>query len=253
VQYTIAKATQTITASNKTVTQKSTVDLGAKTNGGGALSYKSSNTKVATVNAQGKVTGVSAGTVTITITAAETGNYRAATRTITVKVNALADPHVSYRTHVQKKGWQKYVTDGAMSGTSGKSLRLEGINIKLTNLPYSGGIQYRTHVQKIGWQGWRKDNAMAGTSGKSYRLEAIQIKLYGELAKHYDVYYRVHAQKFGWMGWAKNGAQSGTAGYSYRLEGIQVVLVKKGDPAPARTLKGITQRVAQPFRQKGKK
>ena len=85
------------------------------------------------------------------------------------------------------------------------------------------------------------------------RLEAIEIKLYGELAKKYDVYYRVHCQKFGWMGWAKNGQRSGSAGYSRRLEGLQIVLVKKGSPAPGRTLKGITQRYSVPFKQKGKR
>ncbi len=163
-------------------------------------------------------------------------------------------PQVSYRTHVQRVGWQKYVTDGAMSGTSGRSLRLEGINVKFSEkVGIGGGIQYRTHVQRIGWQSWRKDGAMAGTKGKSYRLEAIEIKLYGELADRYDVYYRVHCQRFGWMGWAKNGQRSGSAGYSRRLEGIQIVLVRKGDPAPGATLNGITQRYSAPFKQKGKK
>jgi uncharacterized protein YjdB len=157
---------------------------------------------------------------------------------------------VSYRTHVQRLGWQSYVKDGAMSGTSGRSFRLEGINIKLSDLPYSGGIQYRTHVQKLGWQDWRKDGVMAGTSGKSYRLEAIEIKLTGEMAKQYDVYYRVHCQKFGWMGWAKNGQRSGSAGYSRRLEGIQIVLVKKGTSAPGATYKGIKQNVSRAFAQR---
>ena len=161
-------------------------------------------------------------------------------------------PHVSYRTHVQKVGWQNWRTDGNTSGTSRRSLRLEGINIKLSDLPCSGGISYRTHVQKIGWQGWRSDGAMAGTSHQSKRLEAIQVSLYGDMANRYDVYYRVHCQRFGWMGWAKNGARSGSAGYSRRLEGIQIVLVKRGDPAPGSTFAGITQRFASPFRQKGK-
>jgi transglutaminase/protease-like cytokinesis protein 3 len=163
-------------------------------------------------------------------------------------------PHVSYRTHVQRVGWQRYVSDGAMSGTSGKSYRLEGINVKFSDKAgLGGGIQYRTHVQRIGWQGWRKDGAMAGTKGKSYRLEAIEIKLYGDMANHYDVYYRVHCQRFGWMGWAKNGQRSGSAGYGRRLEGIQIVLVPKGQPGPGRTLRGITQRFSAPFKQRGKK
>lgn len=158
---------------------------------------------------------------------------------------------VNYRTHVQNVGWQKYVSNGAMSGTSGRSLRLEGINIELTNKPYSGGITYQTHIQNIGWnQGWKTDGAMAGTSGQSLRLEAIRIKLYGEMANHYDVYYRVHCQNIGWMGWAKNGEDAGSAGYSYRLEGIQIVLVPKGGAAPGATYNGITQKTSEKFRNK---
>ena len=142
--------------------------------------------------------------------------------------------NIMYKTHVQSFGWQNWVLNGTMSGTSGKAKRLEGINIKLSNAAYAGGIQYRTHVQTYGWEKeWRKDGAMSGTSGKAKRLEAIQIRLYGEMAEKYDVYYRVHAQSFGWLGWAKNGEESGTAGLAKRLEGIQIVLVPKGGTAPA--------------------
>ena len=149
--------------------------------------------------------------------------------------NRYSHPLVEYRTHVQTYGWQGYVKDGEMSGTSGQAKRLEGINIKLNNPDYSGSIQYRTHVQTYGWQGYVKDGAMSGTSGESKRLEAIQINLTGEMANYYDVYYRVHCQTFGWMGWAKNGEMSGTAGYSKRLEGIEIKLVAKGGKAPGST------------------
>ncbi len=158
-----------------------------------------------------------------------------------------ATPSVTYRTHVQRIGWQGWKSNGEMSGTSGMSRRLEGINIKLGNMPVSGGIQYRTHVQRIGWQGWRKDGAMSGTSHKSLRLEAIQIQLYGDMANNYDVWYRVHAQQIGWMGWAKNGEQSGTAGFSWRLEGIQVVITPKGSEAPSASLGNLNQATDQPF------
>lgn len=140
--------------------------------------------------------------------------------------------NVRYRTHVQDFGWQAWRWGGGLSGTSGQSKRLEGIELQLTNKQYPGGIEYRTHVQDFGWQGWRSDGVMSGTSGQSKRLEAIEIRLTGEMENHYDVYYRVHAQNFGWMGWAKNGSPAGTAGYSYRLEGIEVVLVPKGSLAP---------------------
>ena len=148
--------------------------------------------------------------------------------------------NIMYKTHVQSFGWQNWVLNGAMSGTSGKAKRLEGINIKLSNAAYAGGIQYRTHVQTYGWEKeWKKDGAMSGTSGEAKRLEAIQIKLYGEMANHFDVYYRVHAQSYGWLGWAKNGEESGTAGFAKRLEGIQIVLVPKGGAAPANNYKNI--------------
>ncbi len=140
---------------------------------------------------------------------------------------------VRYRTHVQRIGWQGWRNNGATSGTSGMSRRLEGIKIAIGGV--SGGIEYRTHVQKQGWQGWRRNGAMSGTSNKSLRLEAIQIRLTGAAAKSYNVYYRVHAQKFGWMGWACNGGSAGTAGYSYRLEAIQIRLVPKGQRAPGST------------------
>ena len=157
-----------------------------------------------------------------------------------------ANVNIAYRTHVQSFGWQGWKYNGVMSGTSGKAKRLEGINIKLTNKPYSGSIVYTTHVQSIGWQGnennvntWFRDGQMAGTSGRAKRLEAIRIALTGEMAEHYDVYYRVHAQTYGWLAWTKNGETAGTAGLSKRLEGIQIVLVPKGGAAPANNYGGV--------------
>lgn len=144
-----------------------------------------------------------------------------------------SSPSISYQTHVQDYGWQSWKSNGEVSGTVGQSKRLEGINIKLSNI--NGSIEYKTHVQDIGWQDWKSNGQMSGTSGQSKRLEAIQIKLSGEAANQYDVYYRVHAQDYGWLDWAKNGESAGTEGYSKRLEGIQIVLVKKGESAPGST------------------
>ncbi|MCI6675480.1 MAG: hypothetical protein MSG78_00925 [Clostridiales bacterium] len=144
-------------------------------------------------------------------------------------------PSVQYRTHVQNIGWQPYVADGVMSGTKGKGLRLEGINIRLDNNTIGGSIEYRTHVQNIGWQPYVSDGAMAGTSGKGLRLEAIQVRLAGAISEKYDVYYRTHVQDLGWLGWAANDGKSGTAGLSKRLEGVEIRLVEKGQAAPGST------------------
>ena len=143
-----------------------------------------------------------------------------------IQVQAVAAvPQVSYRTHVQNVGCQGYVKDGAMSGTSGRSLRLEGINIRISGM--NGGIEYQTHVQSIGWQAWKKNDQMSGTSGRGLRLEGIRIRLTGEISKYYDVYYRTHVQSVGWQDWQVNGGMSGTSGRSLRLEGIQIKLEPK--------------------------
>jgi uncharacterized protein YjdB len=159
---------------------------------------------------------------------------------------AFQYPLVKYNTHVENIGWQDQSMDGGMAGTTGQSLRLEGIHVDLSDQLkslYSGSIQYKTHVQDYGWEtNWKANGAMSGTSGQAKRLEAIQIKLTGVMGQKYDVYYRVHCENFGWMGWAKNGESSGSAGFSYRLEGIQIVLVPKGGAAPGRTSGAFVQK-----------
>lgn len=152
-------------------------------------------------------------------------------------ISAAQQPSVQYRTHVQDIGWQPYVANGQMAGTTGQGKRLEATTIQLANQDSTmmGSIQYQTHIQNIGWQNWTQDGGISGTSGQSLRLEAIRIKLSGNIANYYDVYYRVHAQNFGWLGWAANGQAVGTAGYGYRLEALEVVLVPKGQPAPGST------------------
>lgn len=60
----------------------------AKTNGDGALSYASSDAKVAVVDAKsGMVTLKGAGVCTITVTASETANYKAKTASVSLTVN----------------------------------------------------------------------------------------------------------------------------------------------------------------------
>ena len=161
--------------------------------------------------------------------------------TIPAGVMAAGTPSVSYRTHVQDDGWQKFVADGALSGTTARSLRLEGIEVKLDKQDYDLGIAYQTHIENIGWEanteiGWKNDGETSGTFARALRLEAIQIKLTGADADQFDVYYQVHSQNIGWMGWAKNGESAGTAGYAYRLEGIHIVIVNKGETPPVGTV-----------------
>ncbi|WP_243136679.1 hypothetical protein [Acetobacterium paludosum] len=161
---------------------------------------------------------------------------------IPASVSAASTPGVSYQTHIENIGWEADAgigikSNGDTSGTSGRSLRLEGIKINLDSQGYDLGVSYQTHIQDIGWEanagrGWKSNGVMSGTQGESKRLEAIQIKLTGADADKFDIYYQVHAQNIGWMGWAKNGESAGTAGYSYRLEAIRIQVVPKGTDPP---------------------
>ena len=112
-----------------------------------------------------------------------------------------------------------------MAGTSGRSLRLEAINIKLINAPANAGIIYRAHVQYDGWQNWKSNGQMAGTSGRSLRVEAIEIKL--QNMSNYTVEYQVHVQDYGWSGWYIDGETAGTVGQGKRLEAIRIRIVPK--------------------------
>ena len=60
----------------------------ASSTSGGSISYSSSNTSVATVDASGRVTAVAVGSATITATSASTTLYNAASNTYTVNVTA---------------------------------------------------------------------------------------------------------------------------------------------------------------------
>ena len=139
--------------------------------------------------------------------------------------NSTGELSVSYRTHVQNVGWQSYVGNGETSGTTGQSLRLEAINIKLNNNNNNINIKYQVHIEKKGWQNWKNSNEMAGTEGESLRLEAI--KIYLENTDAYNIMYRVHVENIGWQDWKQNGELAGTTGQSLRLEAIEIKVVEK--------------------------
>lgn len=162
------------------------------------------------------------------------------TREATNNISQVSNrPSIVYSTHVESYGWLDFVADGATSGTSGQSKRMEAIKVALQDSVYSGGVTYSTHVQSYGWLNPVSNGEVSGTSGQSKRLEAIKINLTGEIANHFDVYYRVHSQTFGWLGWAKNGQSAGTEGLSKRLEAIEIVLVEKGAAPPGSTEKSF--------------
>lgn len=151
-----------------------------------------------------------------------------ATQIINEKFSSVG---ISYRAHVQDIGWQNSVTsngtNATTAGTTGCSLRMEGVKIDLKNKDGSSAVQYRANVQDQGWQGWHNSGELAGTTGQSLRMEALEIKLTGDYAKLYDVVYRVHCQDIGWTDWVKNGQTAGTPNSGLRMEAVEIKLVPK--------------------------
>lgn len=80
----VYRQNQSISVSNVKLTAGQKKNLGAKARTG--LTYKSSNTKIVTVDKKGNLTAKAAGTAKITVTAPANNTYNKASRTITVTV-----------------------------------------------------------------------------------------------------------------------------------------------------------------------
>ncbi|MDD2414129.1 MAG: metallophosphoesterase [Eubacteriaceae bacterium] len=83
---------------------------------------------------------------------------------------------VQTNAHVQDIGWMDWRSNGAVSGTTGKSKHLEAVELTLTGANASQyDIYYRVHSANYGWLDWAKNGQTAGTTGGDLQAEAIQI------------------------------------------------------------------------------
>lgn len=134
------------------------------------------------------------------------------------KKTVVAEGNINYRVHCQTYGWLGYVYDGKMAGTTGKSKRVEAMQIYTTD----GTVieQVDAHMQSIGWKSYKapSKSTIIGTTGQSKRLEALRIKT----SKPCKM--RGHVQNKGWTSWVDcNGKDMiGTTGKSLRLEAIEI-------------------------------
>lgn len=173
--------TQSITVSvknTKNVVSKKYGDkafsLGAKAKT--TLTYKSSNTKIATVDRKGKVTIKAAGTVKITINAKATSTYKAATaKVLTIKI-AKKDPtiktkigtkNLSYNT--LKKRAQVFTlgtsvnSKGTLTYKKLSGSRAVSVNSKTGKLTVKKGLRKGTYRVKVQIKSAAKGNYTAGS------------------------------------------------------------------------------------------
>lgn len=70
----------------------------------------------------------------------------------------MASVNCTYQTQLENIGWQGFKNNGEMSGTAGKSLRLEAIQIKLTGTDAENyDVYYQVYTEKFGWFDWAKN------------------------------------------------------------------------------------------------
>lgn len=125
------------------------------------------------------------------------------------------EPSIIYEAHVQSIGWQGEKRDGQTAGTTGQSLRLEALTVRLVNTDAT--LEMQGHIQDIGWATLRTNGEVIGTVGEGLRLEAIRIR-----SDKLDISYRVHVQSLGWSNWMENGEIAGTSGRGLRIEAIEI-------------------------------
>ena len=132
VKITVNKATQKITAKSYTKKNGSKAfSLGAKTNGGGKLTYTTSNKNIATVSSKGIVTIKGCGKATITIKASTTYKYNSAIKKVyitvlptDVKITSLTGKgNTTKMTFKKQQGLSGYVVEISRKSNFGTSAR----------------------------------------------------------------------------------------------------------------------------------
>ncbi|WP_195625353.1 hypothetical protein [Collinsella aerofaciens] len=83
---------------------------------------------------------------------------------------------IELRGHVSNVGWQQW--SAGHCGTTGKSQRLEAVQIRLTGeAAEKYDVWYCAHVSGIGWLDWACNGAAAGSAGKGKAIEAVKVIL----------------------------------------------------------------------------
>lgn len=134
----VKMSAQSITGLGTTYNKKygdKAFSLNAKASG--ALTYKSSNTKVAVVDKTGKVTIKAAGTATITVTAAATADKNQAQKTVTIKIAKAAQTVTVPKASISKTYGNKAFTIGAKAKTG---LTYKSSNIKVAVVDKTGKV-----------------------------------------------------------------------------------------------------------------
>ncbi len=172
------KKNQVISASNvtKTIGDKPFYVGAKRTVGDGALSYTSSNPKVATIASNGKITLKGTGTTNITIRAGATSTYNAASKTIklTVKPRMVSSIKLSApSTKIAAGKKVKLTAQISPSYASNKGLKWKSSNKKVAKVDSKGNVTFSKKAggKKVTITAYAKDGS---GKKKSYKFTVMK-------------------------------------------------------------------------------
>ena len=148
------------------------------------------------------------------------------------------DYSVYYRAHVAHYGWQKWVKDNAVAGTTGQATEMQAVEICIVKKGTSRYCQmedlcnsnfekltYKVHASKIGWENEIANEAVGGSANiNSNNLEAVNLSYSSSIGL--SIKAQAHVSKIGWTNEIKgNDVTIGTVGQALPVEAVKLNLV----------------------------
>lgn len=128
-----------------------------------------------------------------------------------------------YRSHLSNVGWLGFVGTEETSGTTGKAIPIESIDVRWDNQTDKISASFQDIKGK--WHEWEYGDT--GTTGKALALSVVRFDLGLDVRNTgRTLQYRVHSADIGWSDWKNQGEVAGTSGK--RIEAIQMRMLKDG-------------------------
>lgn len=128
-----------------------------------------------------------------------------------------------YRSHLSNVGWLGFVGTEETSGTTGKAISVEAIDVRWDNQTDKISASFQDIKGK--WHEW--NYGVTGTTGKGLPFVKVRFDTGVDIRKTgRTLQYRVHSADVGWSEWTNQGETVGTSGK--QIEAIQMRMLKDG-------------------------
>lgn len=158
-----------------------------------------------------------------------------------IKLGDTCPVGVTYRAHVRNVGWQAWMNETKMAGTTGQGLPIEALEFllpagssgTLSCTPYVTGLDWQSAVQATAVQ----TGGTCGTTGQGRAVEALKLNLLKDPGR--TVEFRCYLANFGWSAWFRAGDQCGSPDGSHALEALKARVIT-GSTRYVADLKAVT-------------